>query len=255
METKPLITVITVCYNSAATIRDTIDSVLQQDFDQPFEYLLVDGGSTDATIDIIKSYIPLFEEKGITYRFNSGRDNGIYDAMNKGIAMAAGELIGILNSDDWYESHTLRLMWEAYGKAEDKVHTLFYGIIRIWRDGKEYAVRQHHHNFVTENVIQHPTCFVPAALYKEYGGFSNDYRLAADFELLNRLNSKGVTFYKLDAILTNFRMGGASSSRARMVEMETFRVKKTYGTISTNSYRKILVKYHIKNMLRKLLPV
>lgn len=252
MEIKPVITVVTVCFNSEKTIRDTLQSLLQQDFDDYFEYLLIDGGSTDGTLGIIKSYEDLFEQKGVAYRYISERDNGIYDAMNKGIALAKGTLIGILNSDDWYEPHTLRLIFEAYSNAQDKDNTVYYGMIRIWRDGKEYAVRQHHHNFVTENVIQHPTCFVPAALYKKHGAFSRDYRLAADFELLNRFNSKGVAFCKIDRILTNFRMGGVSSSRARMVAMETFRVMKTYGTISEKRYRKELAKYKVKNILRKI---
>ena len=99
---NPLISIITVCFNSSKTIRQTIESVLNQTYTN-IEYILVDGKSTDNTVAIIEEYAPQFTAKGIVYRWVSEPDAGIYDAMNKGIKLATGEWIGIINSDDWYE--------------------------------------------------------------------------------------------------------------------------------------------------------
>ena len=95
------ITIITATYNSAATVRDTFDSILSQTYSD-IEYIVVDGASTDGTVDIIKSYEPRFNGR---MRWINEADKGIYDAMNKGIAMATGDVIGILNSDDFYTSN------------------------------------------------------------------------------------------------------------------------------------------------------
>src|SRR5690242_18447201 len=135
-ETK--ISIVTVCFNSAKTIADTIESVLNQDY-KPHEYILVDGASTDRTVQIIKTYEDVFRERGISYLYISEPDRGIYDAMNKGIAMATGELIGIVNSDDWYEKDALNLISSRYESTANRSKTVFYGIIRLWLDGKEYA--------------------------------------------------------------------------------------------------------------------
>ena len=94
--------IITVCYNSEATIRRTIESVLGQT-SSDFEYLAIDGASADRTLSILQEYRHRFEKRGISYRIYSERDEGIYDAMDKGIAKSRGEIIGIVNSDDWYE--------------------------------------------------------------------------------------------------------------------------------------------------------
>ncbi|MGK6353385.1 glycosyltransferase family 2 protein [Parapedobacter sp. DT-150] len=229
------ISIITVCLNSHRTIHDTIRSILEQDF-TGYEYIVIDGGSTDGTLDVIESYFPHFVERGVRYRWVSGRDRGMYDAMNKGIGLASGTLVGILNADDWYEPDTLRTVFDAYTALPDGDSIVIYGMLRLWREGQEYALRRYHHHFVRERVIQHPTCFVPRSLYERYGGFDIRYRLAGDFELLNRLHSRGVGFHGMDRVLTNFRLGGASASTGSRGTLETLRVMKDYGTIGLRSY-------------------
>ena len=112
------ISIITVCYNSEKTIERTIQSVLGQTIED-LEYILVDGGSKDGTLDIIKKYENEFIDKGWSYRYLSEKDNGMYDAMNKGIHLSTGDLIGILNSDDWYEKEALSTVIKEYNITPD----------------------------------------------------------------------------------------------------------------------------------------
>jgi len=246
------ISIITVCFNSRKTIHDTIQSVLAQGV-AGYEYIIIDGGSTDGTLDIIGSYRQAFGEKGIPYKWISEPDKGIYDAMNKGIKLVTGRLVGILNSDDWYEPGALQTVYDVYSALEDRDNTVIYGIIRLWRDGLEYAIRRFHHNFVKEEVMQHPTCFVPRKLYDQYGGFHDGYRLAGDFELLNRLHRQGVRFYNIDQVLTNFRMGGASAAASSLGTRETLRVMKCYGTITPRAYYLRALKARAGSMLRRMI--
>ena len=109
------ISIITIAYNSEKTISRTIESVYNQTY-QPYEYIIVDGLSKDSTVEVAKQYEQKFKEKGIIYRIISERDKGLYDAMNKGITMAEGELIGMINSDDWYEPDALKEVNEVYEK-------------------------------------------------------------------------------------------------------------------------------------------
>ena len=111
-----LVSIVTVCYNSEKTIRKTIESVLAQTYGQ-VEYIIVDGASTDNTVAVAREYEEQFRQKGYTYRIVSEKDRGIYDAMNKGLALASGELIGIINSDDWYEPDAVKTAAEKVFSA------------------------------------------------------------------------------------------------------------------------------------------
>ena len=111
-----MISIVTVAYNSASTIRDTIESVLNQTY-QNIEYHIVDGGSTDNTVQIALEYQPQFEARGIPYTISSESDKGIYDAMNKGIARCTGVVVGLINSDDWYELDALEKVAAFYQKT------------------------------------------------------------------------------------------------------------------------------------------
>lgn len=249
---QPKISIVTVCFNSEKTISDTIQSVLKQNF-SGFEYILVDGGSRDNTMNIIASFADQFHQKGIGYSYVSESDRGIYDAMNKGIARAKGKLIGIINSDDWYELMTLSTVWDTYAALENRDNTVIYGMIRLWKDGLEYAIRRYHHNFVTSEVIQHPTCFVPKAVYEKHGVFNANYRVCGDFDLLNRLNAARVAFYNIDEVLTNFRIGGATSMHALTAAAEALEIKKRFGTIGEVEYRRAIRRIKLRIMLRKYL--
>ena len=122
------ISVITVCMNAAATIRRTLDSMLLQTYDGPVEYIIKDGGSDDGTLDIAESYVERFAARGFDYRIVSSPDRGIYDAMNQGIDLSHGDLIGIINADDMYEKRCLEMV---AAKFKETGFDLCYGDIRM----------------------------------------------------------------------------------------------------------------------------
>ena len=204
-----LVTVITVCRNSAATIRDTLDSLLAQTYPN-IEYLLIDGCSTDGTLDILHSYKEAFSRKGYGYRILSEPDQGIYDAMNKGIALAQGELIGIINSDDWYEPQAVRAAAEAYLREP---YDIFYGHLNlVRRDGSVIVKRSRLDKFPSSRHWNHPTTFVSKAVYDSLGGY-RCRTLYDDFDMLLRLRRKGRRVHICNQILANFRTGGISTQK------------------------------------------
>lgn len=206
------ISIITVAYNSENSIRTAIESVLGQKVHMPgtdIEYLIIDGASSDSTLKIAESYRSAMEERGITYRIYSEPDKGIYDAMNKGIRLATGDVIGILNSDDWYEADTLRTVADTFAKERCE---LMYANIRMHKtDGGTFIKRARSRRYQTSRDWNHPTTFVKAALYKENPfrclGIHDDYGF---FLQMKRQNRKIVI---VDKVLANFRMGGASNHK------------------------------------------
>lgn len=208
------VSIVTVCLNSAATIRQTIESVLEQD--QPgIEYIVIDGGSTDGTLEILESY-----RQHIAY-FVSEPDAGIYDAMNKGIRAATGDVVGILNSDDFYKdasavSDMVRAMERTGAEAA-------YADLEIIRpDDPSKVIRYYSsHRFRVSRLRwgwmpPHPTFFVLRSCYERYGLYRTDYRVAADYELLVRfLWRAGITTCRVPRSIIRMRAGGISSSSLR----------------------------------------
>ena len=176
---KPKISIITVAFNSAKTIKGTIESIISQDYNN-IEYLIIDGGSTDGTMDIVKSY-----SEHVKY-YVSEPDNGIYDAMNKGIRAATGDVIGILNSDDFYpNSFVLSNVTKLFQKYScDAVYgDLVYvkandinKIKRYWQAG-EYSTSKIKNGWM----LPHPTFFVKKKIYIRYGLYDTDLKTAADY--------------------------------------------------------------------------
>ena len=151
------VSVVTVCYNSEKTIRDTIESVLNQTYSN-IEYLIIDGKSADRTVEIAEEYRQAFEERGMEYIISSEKDHGIYDAMNKGTQRATGELVGILNSDDWYEKNAVERVVDTYEKT---AFDMFYADIRLIKpDGSSVVKHSRYRKFSTSSVWYHPTSFV-----------------------------------------------------------------------------------------------
>lgn len=204
------VSIITVCYNSGKTIRDTIESVLKQDYDR-IEYLIIDGESKDDTVDIARSYQESFRERGYDYKIFSEKDAGLYDAMNKGIRLAGGTLIGIINSDDWYEPSAVRTAVEAY---REEIYDMFYADIRlIKQDGKVMIKHSGHDKFPTSRHWNHPTTFITKATYEELGGYRNE-GIHDDFDLFLRIRRAGKKIVIKNEILANFRVGGASNEKS-----------------------------------------
>ncbi|MBR0164454.1 MAG: glycosyltransferase [Lachnospiraceae bacterium] len=204
----PFFSIITVCYNSEKTIRDTLESVAAQTV-RDFEYLIIDGGSSDATLDIVRSYEDRLPKDSLTVV--SEPDNGVYDAMNKGISYAKGKLVGIINSDDWYEKDTLEKVQNAY---QGNRYEVIYGMLDLYNpDG---TLRQTHfsrHEDLDKMMIGHPTNFVTLDAYRDLGTYNIQYRYAADQDLmLGYYLGKKVTFTPVKERLASMRLGGISDT-------------------------------------------
>lgn len=211
----PRLSIITVCYNSVTTIGDTLRSVAQQDFPN-YEHVLVDGGSTDGTVELIIQFAAQHPKKKI--RWNSEPDRGLYDAMNKGISWCEGDYIGILNADDFYAHNEVlsqvMTQLEEHGAAALYADLDFVDAdnvskkLRKWRSG-EYS----HNAFLWGWMPPHPTFFVHKSLYAQYGHFRLDLKSAADYELMLRFIHKHEVkpVYLPDTII-HMRVGGVSNA-------------------------------------------
>lgn len=203
------ISIITVSFNSVETINSTFDSIESQTYNN-IEYIVVDGGSTDGTLDLIKS-----REKIIS-KWVSESDNGLYDAMNKGIRMAKGDVIGILNSDDLFcNKDAVKKVMEIFKKNRnlDSVYAdLYYvsqnnteNIVRKWITGNQKK-------FSTGWHPAHPTFYVKREVYNKYGIFNLSYKLASDFEIMLRFLEKyNISTYYLKSSLVKMRLGGETN--------------------------------------------
>lgn len=203
------VSIITVCYNSAATIQETIASVKGQSY-KDIEHIIIDGVSTDSTLEIIK-------QTGHNGPLVSEKDNGLYDAMNKGIRMATGDVIAILNSDDFYpDTNVIRDIVSHFNNSTcDAVYAdLNYineskpkKIVRKWRSG---TFRYEKFNFGW--MPPHPTFFVKRGVYEQYGSFNTGLKSAADYELILRfLYVNKVKAEYLPRVLVHMRSGGVSN--------------------------------------------
>jgi len=206
MKKNPLkISIITVCYNSVRTIEQTIQSVIHQSYNN-IEYIIIDGGSTDGTLDIIRKY-----ESKIAY-WISEPDQGIYDAMNKGIQVATGDVIGIINSDDWYMPDIFPKIVNCFQQNDISV---LYG--NIWAYYEKYNLYRKFtspgslDNLRCYMMIHHPSVFVRRIMYEMYGRFECRYQVTADYDFLLRLYEHRVRFFYLQEDIAVFRMGGISN--------------------------------------------
>jgi glycosyltransferase len=208
------VSIITVVLNSAEYIEDCIKSVIGQDY-KDIEYIIIDGGSIDGTIEIIRRY------KNRIAKWISEPDRGIYDAMNKGIRMASGDVIGILNSDDMYANqHVLEKVAAVFadGQSESCYGDLIYvdaenadRIRRVWRSDP-YNI----HRFYQGWMPPHPTFFVHREVYEQYGGFNLELGTAADYELMLRfLVRHEITSSYIPKVLVCMRTGGMSNASVK----------------------------------------
>lgn len=237
------VSIITPCFNSEATIEQTIRSVLYQTYEN-IEYVIIDGRSTDGTMEIIERYRPLFEGR---MKVISEPDHGIYDAMNKGIRNCSGDLIGIINSDDFYEKDAVETVVSAM--TEEK-YQILYGMMRIFHGTEEIKVTMPKHENLEEEMIAHPTCFVTREVYREFGMFDTKYRSCADHDFMLRMKeTKKVSFLPVYHILASFAEGGGMSAKGSSM-MEAFGMLKEHGIISGKQYRSISFSYHLKKLLK-----
>jgi glycosyltransferase involved in cell wall biosynthesis len=241
MPYKPLISIITVCYNADRTIERTIESVLGQSYNN-IEYIIIDGNSSDGTVEIIKNY-----EKRIAY-WVSEKDEGIYYAINKGLTMAHGEYIGILNSDDWYELNAIETIVEYL--SNNRNIEIIDGVMRTYKDDLPQLLIGNYFENMERGMPPHPTCFVKNAVYERLGMYDIRYKSAADYEFLLRCKINGIKFLCIPHVLANFSMGGISSSLVSVIE--TTKINREYGFISQPYMRLLLLLYYLRDIFRKL---
>jgi len=222
------VSVITVCRDSEKTIRDTINSVLAQSYDN-LEYIIIDGASTDRTMTIVHSYETAFRLKHIVYRYLSEPDEGIYDAMNKGIGLASGELVGFINSDDWYEPNAVSCAVMYYKR---QLYDLFYADLRIVGKRGSFIKKAKDGRIITSRYWNHPTTFIPKRIYDKYQ-YRNE-NIHEDWDLILRLRKSGCRVCVVNMVLANFRRDGVSHEKSIRKAMERARLK--YRIYRDNGY-------------------
>jgi glycosyltransferase involved in cell wall biosynthesis len=240
------VTVITVCYNSARTIESTLRSVLEQTYPN-IEHIVVDGASTDGTIQVIS------KTPNRVARMLSEPDHGIYDAMNKGIACASGDILCFLNADDVYAGpHVIESA--AKEMAAHRLDALF-GDVAFFRAGEPQKIirRYRSHMFTPERISSgwmpaHPALFMRREIYNDLGGFKTHYRIAGDFEFIARAFCRGALHYKhIPQVMVLMQAGGVSTAGLRSklkLNKEVLQACRENG-IQTNLF-KILSKYPAK---------
>ena len=247
--------IITVSYNSEKTIERTIRSILAQTYTD-FEYIIVDGASEDRTIDIVKNYEKDFQGK---LQYKSEPDNGIYDAMNKGISLAKGEIVGIVNSDDWLAPDALQNVDDALAESE-YTNAVITGDIRYYyNDGSNQIISYSpkdlkHYAKIWRIGVNHPATFVSRKLYCDYGLFDTNIKLQADGDLINRLYYYNVPFVFIKKVLSNQSDGGASTKNFdKALRDYKYILKKNVPNPLLREY--YYVKFLIAVQIKKIAPV
>lgn len=245
MPDKPLVSIITVVRNGVRTLEQTIKSVILQSYDN-IEYIIIDGASTDGTLEIIKKY-----GNKIAY-WVSELDTGISDAMNKGIKLSNGELVGILHSGDYYTQAAVEEIVKAY--LTDRSIGVLHGDLIYYKDKKESVVVSPCMNpqriWVTM-IYNHPTCFVARRIYNEFGVFDTSLKVAMDYELLLRFHLKNVKVHYVNKVLAGMDVEGKSSKQAIKGLREVLYSSIKYGY----PYHKAVFSFIIKLMAELVLII
>ncbi|HJV34180.1 glycosyltransferase family 2 protein [Geomonas sp.] len=249
----PLVSVVTVVFNGERHLEQTILSVLNQSYPN-VEYVVIDGGSTDGTPAILERYAERID------CLVSERDDGIYDAMNKGIALAHGELIALLNADDYYEPDAIEQVAEAY--LESPCQGVYYGNNYVLQEDLElkYSFYPSLARCWLGMPVCHQAMFVHRQVYQEVGGYSLGYRFAADYDFLLRSMRRQVPYLPVDAFLVNYRNTGLTSTNYAASLREAKRINGDhFGTLSLPhakylaGYYKTLTLFWLQKAIKALL--
>jgi len=242
---------ITVSYNSSQTIADTIQSVLNQNYSN-IEYIIVDGNSKDTTIDIVRSFEPQFNGR---LRWISEPDKGLYDAMNKGVKMATGDIVGIINSDDLFcDSEAISKVvdiFESNNALEGVYADLYYvaqddtnKVIRKWVTGTQKPFSSGWHP-------AHPTLYLKRDVYNKYGFFDLNFRLASDFEIMLRfLDNYKIKIAYLPESFVKMRLGGETNKSIHNIYNQNIECIKSF---EKNKIKVNKLLYPFKRLIPKLL--
>jgi glycosyltransferase involved in cell wall biosynthesis len=242
---------ITVSYNSSQTIADTIESVLSQTYHE-IEYIIVDGNSKDNTMEIVKLYEPLFNGR---LRWISEPDNGLYDAMNKGIRMATGDIVGIINSDDLFcDSEAISKVVSVF-KNDNVLDGVYADLYYVAQDDTNKVIRRwvtgSQKPFISGWHPAHPTLYLKNDVYKKYGFFDLNFRLAADFEIMLRfLDNYKIKIAYLPESFVKMRLGGETNKSIQNIYNQNIECIKSF---EKNKIKVNKLLYPFKRLIPKLL--
>ena len=242
MKNIPYFSIITPTLNSEKTIEATVRSVVSQRFSS-LEFLIIDGLSTDKTVDKVREIddkVTILQEK----------DLGIFDAMNKGIINSRGQVIGIINSDDWYLPGTLERVWEEF---ESSGSDIVVGGVDVFKKNKFMSSRIHHPEELDAHMLSHPAVFVRSRLYKEIGTFSLEYEIAADYDFLLRAYKSGYKFSSIEESLAGYSLEGFSDSpRNRILSiLETESIRFRNNVVSKNRAKANFFESSAKTIIKR----
>jgi glycosyltransferase len=214
------VSIITAAFNNFATIEDSIQSVINQKYEN-VEYIIVDGGSTDGTVEIVKKY------KDKITKWVSEADKGIYHALNKGLKMATGDIIGFLHADDMY-AHSMVIDWVVSRIMNCDSESCYGDLLYVQRKDINKVIRYWRSCYYTEGLFRkgwmppHPTFFVKKKVYERYGCFNTDFKIAADYELMLRFLEKNkVSTHYIPEVLIKMRTGGKSNGSLKNIFLKS----------------------------------
>ncbi|MDH5299872.1 MAG: glycosyltransferase [Gammaproteobacteria bacterium] len=240
-EELPLVSIVTVVLNGEAHLEQCINSVLAQTYPN-IQYVIIDGGSTDGTLDIIRKYADK-----IAY-WSSEPDKGISDAFNKGIAQCKGEIVGMINADDWFENDAVESVVAAMPKFD-----IVYGLTEFWKKNQSEGVWFPDHSKLRDEMsLNHSSTFIRRLLYARFGGFDVNRKFAMDYDLLLRLLTNGAMFSFLNKKISNMRLDGVSDQNWKKAYDEVRQIKKNHLALYLSSdiyYYKQIVRRHVRDIL------
>lgn len=244
------ISVITVSFNSAATIERTIDSVVNQRCPN-MEYIVVDGGSLDGTVEIIEKYSRL----GQITKYVSERDEGISNAFNKGIALSSGDVIGIINADDYYMAGTLNKVMQIYNAP--KMNFILHGNILQEKRGRRSRMRPRPLPQIWKYVdcpFNHPAVFVPRIVYNQIGVYDKRYRYAMDYDFYLRAMIADIPFVFVDDDFAIFSTEGISCQSPQACHREVLKSQIENGLFAPTCYLVFMLKMLVNRAKRLIRP-
>ena len=242
----PFLSIITINYNNAAGLRKTLESVRTQSFTD-YEHIIVDGGSTDGSVEVIQEFLQDAEYAKHVSWWCSEKDKGIYNAMNKGIQHAKGERVYMLNSGDAL-IHDVLLQVVPYLREHE--NEVVYGAVDCYKGNSFFRTACLSANRLKEGMIPHQGTFVPTVLHKNFGLYDESYSIVSDREMMLRLKFNGVNFFHIPIVVSDYNEEGISIRNGKLVVKESKKIDEIYFPKSV----KIKFVFFVKRNLKLLLP-
>ncbi len=238
MGTKPediRVSIITISMNAQDTIAHTFESMLAQTYKGPIEYVLKDGGSKDDTLKVAEEYRPRFEARNIEFKVTSEPDDGIYDAMNRAIDLTTGEIVGMINADDWYEPGCIQAVVKKYIETG---FDLCFGNLRIvMPSGKSFVKKARYRKYTTSRDWNHPTQFVKRTIYDRFR--FRCLNISDDMDLYFAVKKTDAKIVVIDEVLADFTIGGVSTKIPAKQIPE--RIHRRYMVYRINGYSRAYI--------------